>query len=79
MLYFFFLIFIVTEIVENDEKYKVMLEKVVETQTSKINSLEETNEYLKKELNFKSAGKNFSFLVKLDNFLILLFRVKCDF
>ena len=53
MLYLFFLIFIVTEIVENDEKYKVMLEnqkKVIETQTSKINSLEETNEHLRKEL-----------------------------
>ena len=38
-------------------------EKVIETQTSKINSLEETNQHLKKELNFKSAGKNLNILL----------------
>ena len=43
----------ITEIVENDEKYKVMLEnqkKIIESQTSKINSFEETYEHLRKEL-----------------------------
>ena len=42
----------ITEIVENDEKYKVMLEnqeKIIQSQTSKSNSFEETNEHLRKE------------------------------
>ena len=43
----------IKEVIENDEKYKVMLEnqeKLIETQTSKINSFEENNKLLKKEL-----------------------------